>query len=187
LLVRGLTTPGLLDLFIILENLAMTLLNYSTLLRGAIVKGALYHDDGVVFGPALVRAYELESQVALYPRIVITREVVLEARSSSDPIFAEDEGRSYILSSSDGPFYLNILSHMIPNLARSDGTERSLYLDRYRNIATKLQREYDASVDNPRHFAKHQWFAGYWNQIALEAGRDTPLIWGPGLPRDTSS
>lgn len=148
------------------------------------VKGALYHDNQVVFGPALAQAYELESRVALYPRIVITRDIVMEARSFADSDFADDEGLSYILSSSDGPFYLNVLSHMIPNLALPDRAERSLYLECYRSIAAKLQREYDASVDNPRHFAKHQWFAGYWNQIALEAGSDTPLILGPDSQGD---
>ena len=41
------------------------------LIRGAIVVDALYHAEGVVFGPALVRAYELESQLANTPRVVI--------------------------------------------------------------------------------------------------------------------
>ena len=33
-----------------------------------IVKGKLYHDDQIVFGSALVRAYELESTVVNFPR-----------------------------------------------------------------------------------------------------------------------
>jgi len=46
------------------------------LLRGGIVVGDIYHDDEVVFGPALNRAYELESNVAIYPRIVIDEPVM---------------------------------------------------------------------------------------------------------------
>ena len=34
------------------------------LLRGGISMGDIYHDEEVVFGPALNRAYELESKVA---------------------------------------------------------------------------------------------------------------------------
>jgi hypothetical protein len=41
------------------------------LLRGGITIGDLIHDDEVVFGPALNRAYELESTVADYPRMVL--------------------------------------------------------------------------------------------------------------------
>jgi hypothetical protein len=39
--------------------------------RGAIVSGKLHHHDGVILGPALVDAYELETKVAKYPRIVV--------------------------------------------------------------------------------------------------------------------
>jgi hypothetical protein len=41
------------------------------LLRGGITIGDIYHDDEVVFGPALNRAYYLESKVADYPRIIL--------------------------------------------------------------------------------------------------------------------
>ncbi len=35
--------------------------------------GKLYHKNRVVFGPALVDAFELESKVAKFPRILISR------------------------------------------------------------------------------------------------------------------
>ena len=41
------------------------------LLRGGITQGDLYIDENLVWGPALVDAYQLENTVALYPRIVI--------------------------------------------------------------------------------------------------------------------
>jgi hypothetical protein len=40
--------------------------------RGALVRGPLVHTDGVILGPALVDAYELETSVAKYPRILVT-------------------------------------------------------------------------------------------------------------------
>ena len=43
--------------------------------RGAIVKGLLYHKDGIIFGPALVEAYNLEKKSAKYPRIIISKEL----------------------------------------------------------------------------------------------------------------
>ena len=47
------------------------LIKYGVVLRGAITVGNIYVDGQTIFGPALVRAYELESKVALYPRVVV--------------------------------------------------------------------------------------------------------------------
>ena len=46
------------------------------LLRGGITVGDICHDDEVVFGPGLNRAYELESQISVVPRIVVDEEVL---------------------------------------------------------------------------------------------------------------
>ena len=43
--------------------------------RGGVTVGNILHDDDVVFGPALNRAYELESKVAKFPRIVLDVEI----------------------------------------------------------------------------------------------------------------
>jgi len=42
--------------------------------RGAIVRGEIHHTESLLFGPALVDAYEIERQVAMYPRLVVTPE-----------------------------------------------------------------------------------------------------------------
>jgi len=41
------------------------------LLRGGVTIGNIIHEDEVVFGPGLNRAYYLESKIAVYPRIVL--------------------------------------------------------------------------------------------------------------------
>jgi len=48
------------------------------LLRGGITIGEIVHDDEAVFGPALNRAYELESKIAHFPRIVLDKNVLAE-------------------------------------------------------------------------------------------------------------
>lgn len=49
--------------------------NHNIFLRGAITIGDIYHDEKKVFGPAMVKAYELESKVAKYPRIILDPEI----------------------------------------------------------------------------------------------------------------
>lgn len=52
-------------------------LQFSILTRGSIIIDDLYIDNTFVYGNALVKAYELESEIANYPRIVINHKDVL--------------------------------------------------------------------------------------------------------------
>ena len=47
------------------------LLSYGVLVRGGIALGKVFQEDDRIFGPAFVEAYELESKVAVYPRVVV--------------------------------------------------------------------------------------------------------------------
>lgn len=51
------------------------LAQYEILIRGAITKGQFYFDDNIVFGNALIRAVEIEAETAIYPRIVIDKNI----------------------------------------------------------------------------------------------------------------
>jgi hypothetical protein len=62
---------GLLMLFGSLNQLTFNLLSEGYFVRGAIVRGRLYHDYGMIFGEALVHAYDLETTVVRYPRIMV--------------------------------------------------------------------------------------------------------------------
>ena len=66
---------SLLLLLDLLERFSLNVLSAGFFMRGAVVRGALYHDKEVVFGDALIRAYNLESTVARYPRIIIERTI----------------------------------------------------------------------------------------------------------------
>ncbi len=48
----------------------MALLDLGVLVGGGVSFGPLYHDASVVFGPALVEAYHLESDCAKFPRVI---------------------------------------------------------------------------------------------------------------------
>lgn len=52
------------------------------LLRGGITIGELYFDDIFVWGNGLLRAYELESDIAIYPRIIVDDMVMYELKNT---------------------------------------------------------------------------------------------------------
>jgi hypothetical protein len=65
--------------------LTLELLARGFLVRGGLSTGDLYHRDGTVFGPALIDAYQLESKVALFPRLAVSaafRESVLNGAAT---------------------------------------------------------------------------------------------------------
>jgi hypothetical protein len=47
------------------------------LIRGGIAVGEIWHQDGVVFGGGLVKAYTLEATASIYPRIVVSHEALV--------------------------------------------------------------------------------------------------------------
>lgn len=62
---------------------AILLADEEILIRGGITVGKLVKSWGQLFGPAIVRAYELESKIAKYPRIVVGKEVFEELAINS--------------------------------------------------------------------------------------------------------
>ena len=61
-----------LHLIVVLSALIQEkLLHYSVLSRGGIARGDFFRDETMIWGNALVQAYNLECAIAIYPRIVI--------------------------------------------------------------------------------------------------------------------
>ena len=73
--------------FILLDIIHIQLDLYfaKIVIRGGVTIGDLYHDDNIVFGPAMVEAYRLESKVAKYPRIIIEKDVLIEGIEKTTP------------------------------------------------------------------------------------------------------
>jgi hypothetical protein len=173
---------GLPQIFHAIETLALDLLSEGFFIRGAIVKGKLYHDDQMIFGAALVSAYELETEVVRYPRVMLTRAVVEDLKGYCEKGLS-DEFLNRIRQSDDGPWHLHVLRklevassnpNLIPNPKYRD-------LKFFEAIRSQIQRRFDESVDNPRHFEKVQWFASYWNRIDLPITGGLRQIVGPGI------
>jgi hypothetical protein len=176
---------GLVEVLHALESLAMKLLKQGYFVRGALVKGSLYHDERMVFGTALVRAYELETQTVRYPRIMVTRDVVDDMKENEkrwDALFKER-----IRQASDGPMYVHTLRQVEADAAKAHlsnvngviGSGHVLAdLDEYRQ---RIQKRFDESMDNPRHFEKIQWFARYWNRSVPFGTLGNKSVTGPGL------
>jgi hypothetical protein len=82
--------------------LASEALNLGFLIRGGVTIGNLYHQKRVVIGEAMTEAYELESRVAVYPRIVVSRKV-----------YSREGGGIGVIKDTDGIRYLDYYVRMV--------------------------------------------------------------------------
>lgn len=73
------------------------------LVRGGITLGDFFIDDTIVWGPALVRAYELEDKVANYPRVLLDASIINLLQSKK-------QGSEFICIDSDGMTFLNYMT-----------------------------------------------------------------------------
>lgn len=94
------------ELFYLAEH-QLTLAAQGVLLRGGICMGDLLavSEQNLIFGPALVKAYRLESGYAIYPRIVIDRQLIFDADQAGYKASLQD----YIARGENGAYFLDYL------------------------------------------------------------------------------
>jgi hypothetical protein len=173
---------GLTVLCATLSELSLALLHEGYFTRGAVCKGLLYHDDSMVFGEALIRAYRLEQEVVKYPRIMVTKDVVEDAMASE----LREDFSQQIKQAEDGPYFIHVLwrLRMLLDMIQKHPMDEQYPEPDFSYFATireMIQRRFSESVDTPKHFEKVQWFARYWNNSIIRIRTSVDRISGPGL------
>lgn len=117
--------------------LSLVLLKAGYYVRGAITRGQLHHAQKSLYGPALIAAYELEKNNAIYPRIILTKDML-------DFLVEEKWAK---VDESDNLHFLNVLHHA----SQADIAEINRLLDENTDSATG-----DLSI-----IQKLNWFRNY--------------------------
>jgi len=149
--------------------ISMSLLHQGFLLRGGLTIGELYHQGTMVFGPALLKAYELESRCSIYPRIIL--DPVLSKQWGQGEAYREKDGslighaRTWRMSH-DGFRFFDFLQPLggtpdfwdSPNLIKNSLTPlRPLLIENMKTHA-----------NNPGIWPKYVWLANYFNDVCTE-------------------
>jgi len=110
------------------------------LMRGGIVQGQIYAEGDIAFGPGLTDAYLLEEKSAKYPRIIISKETLEEAKSQIDNGFlGYIDGVTQL--DEDGYYIIDYLSSFFRNPEKPNAA-----VDFYKHIIAVLDRETDPSI-----------------------------------------
>ncbi len=144
--------------FSIINNIIGDLVNrglrvYNVLIRGAIVRGELHLDDQIVLGPALIKAYELESEIAIYPRILVEKSILNERLTQKQ--IRDNEYTDYFFQDTDLWWCLNSLKFC------KDTIEQALRERLKHNILKQMEEAEKGG--NQRVKAKILWLKNYVN------------------------
>jgi hypothetical protein len=148
------------------------LIENRVIIRAGVAVGEAYvgvNGDGPLFGPALVRAYEIESQEAIYPRIVVDEDAIAEhehdhrLRADHNTVEYESQAiRELLATGEDGTRYIDYL-----RASRSEFEEVGSwlgFLDRH----ASLVRSGLTQPGNRRTARKYEWLARYHDGCVAE-------------------
>jgi hypothetical protein len=120
--------------------------------RGGLSLGSLHFSDQVLFGPALVEAYDLESSAAVHPRIVLSQAAAESQRGKA--------GGSTLLRDDDGHAFIDYLGAAVNN-----PHDPVPLLQGHRDtVVSRLH----GSRRHKRHWEKHRWLAEYHNAVVSQ-------------------
>ena len=136
--------------------LQLTLLASGFFVRGGLSLGWFHIDNGLIFGPALADAYELESRHAVYPRVVISKDAEASLRHDPRRAFGAVEplGRGLLCDGDGWTFvdYLELLLDALDDPVVAIEVHRDHVIDRL-----------DRHRDDKRVWEKYRWVAEYHN------------------------
>jgi hypothetical protein len=150
-----------------------TLLRDGILLRGAVTLGELFWDDNHVFGPGLVRAYEIESRLSTYPRIVVEPEVNRYLEAEEHLKYLEIISRDF-----DGSWFVDYLNGYFTSANQFLGDLDILGLSEIRDVITADLPDPQLPVSSKAQ--KTFWLARYYDRVVQK------LIAEAGWPKGQS-
>jgi hypothetical protein len=145
-------------------QIEMTLAGF--FLRGAVAVGDLYMDENIVYGPALLEAYEAERSAARDPRIILAQSATL-AMNTHMHRFQEvrrSAQHNEVLRDADGQLFVNYLYDVV-QFEADMGYPTTDFLERHRRIVSERLR---AFIAQPRIWSKYYWAACYHNFFCAE-------------------
>lgn len=140
------------------------------LMRGGIAFGDVSIGHNIVYGPAFIAAYDLESKFANYPRIVVSPDLISEIKinenrnpASVDISEELDITKRRLRRGDDGIWFIDYFRSIYAEM--DDDREYVDFMDRHKELivnGAKEFKKFDATL------AKYLWLANYHNTCVKE-------------------
>ena len=150
---------GLNDFFNVVNEIESTMINMNhSFVRGAVVIGNVHFEENFVLGEALLKAYEIESKIAIFPRIVID-ETVFEYFQKGFPFFKKDFDGVYFYD------FIRYAGHILTD--HKTGRKEGTYLN-LRQFKANILENYKNNKNNIAVIQKMNWLRNYLNDYCQE-------------------
>lgn len=166
---------GLLFVLYFSALLHIKLLNCGILLRGGIEKGNYFVNEDTIFGPSIISAYKLESQKAIYPRTIISEDIINELKNKGfqkkktvdDYLKGQNEQEDLssqfellCIKDADNCYFVHYFN-TVQNIAFSKNTGHKEHLKSFINgsLSTYKDSEY---------YKKYEWLSKYYEKYIEE-------------------
>jgi hypothetical protein len=146
----------------LLSRIAAAALRIGFLLRGGATIGNLHHARGVVFGEAMVEAFQIESRTSVYPR------VVLSAKIASRPNWNTE--KNGIVRDDDGLYHVDYFRSLLFQSAPLGESFRPNVKTWFEEVSILISRKLTEleTAGRLNEFSKWMWFTRKF-RAALEA------------------
>jgi hypothetical protein len=165
----------------IIDGLLMT----GFVLRGGVTHGLLIHRESLVYGPALIRAYELESKQAAMPRVILDHPIAA-AWGAGVRVQTRDGAllgyRRTWRQDRDGWFFFDFMADRFWMPGTDKDTTKPQFewqMGRWRELILK---GLSAHSSNAAVFRKYDWLREYFNAVCAENAFDEVAAIPPVAP-----
>ncbi len=159
------------ELFDEVQKIIRYLIEHGIICRGAISYGDLIHKGNILFGPALVKAYETETKASIYPRVIID-DSIPDIGEKAKTYYGEEITNEEILKfltkyklekDFDGKYYIDFFKMVIIGMDANQKKEATEYLKNLSEIIKNgieiekadikikygwLQNKYNSMIDS---------------------------------------
>jgi hypothetical protein len=174
-------------LLVLVRDYQCSLMKYGFFVRGAIVLGDVYMDQNLIFGPALIEAYNAETTTAVFPRVILTggaetfaSTVISKYFEYASPPWAiieiDDDGQPFVSYLPRPP------ADLVGIVAAFEEDMVAPYRREMQEHAQLVASRIFDYRDNPRVLEKYLWCARTHNKACVRYANwlgDVALIDGP--------
>ncbi|QKE10617.1 hypothetical protein [Bacillus cereus] len=142
-------------------HLQLEMMGAGILMRGGITIGPLCHEDNIVYGPAMIKAYELENQYAIYPRVIVDKEAIKSAilEGHHPPKEELEYIKKLIKKDIDEHYFVDFMSQWQEIEYEHD------YFTALDTIKVVIVQALSDYIQVPNVLQKYTWLKNYYNNV----------------------
>ena len=172
------------ELILFVSVLQALFIVFDFFVRGTLYYGELYIDENFVYGQGLIDAYEIESQTAIFPRIILddsyfdAATVKIKNESQYGEFVSIDETSKSLQRNLSNEYYIDFddckyLNYLSSTMRYKSYTEfqehaKGLFDKILINHQNNIRKNLKENVNNRKNLQKYTWCKNYHNKFCEE-------------------